>query len=131
MMDSSFHDGNALARDATLLSIAPGGSIGGSRTKLHFDSGTERQNKHAGRFCAASAVCSFVEHCATRPLSRASAHQTLKTHEVCKPHNFTKSAKAAAMGASQRMETGVAWLANTHGVFGAEPLQDKAAARPQ
>ena len=64
VMDSWLQLGNAVASDATLASSCPGGSIGGSRTKLFSDSGTERQNRHAGRPCAASAGCSFVELCA-------------------------------------------------------------------
>lgn len=64
MMDSSLQLGNAVASEATLASSCPGSSIGGSRTKLFSDSGTERQNRHAGRPCAASAGCSFVELCA-------------------------------------------------------------------
>ena len=64
MMDSSLQPGNAVASEATLLSSCPGGSIGGSRTKLFSVSGTERQNRHAGRPCANSAGCSFVELCA-------------------------------------------------------------------
>lgn len=93
MMDSSLQPGNAVASEATLASSCPGGSVGGSRTKLFSVSGTERQNRHAGRPCAASAGCSFVELCApAAPASQALLQVgkcTERAHSV-QPLNFCR-----------------------------------------